>query len=126
MNGHSQIIGHTLRRKCSLWNSVSSDGAARGNIRIDGVSVGFQRLFLAVNLLKLIGCVRYNGVCMGSIAALIGVSLKLPRHQCAILSDRRLYVTSNRMTHSRAGQRLFPGNLHTDASSAHLGAEERI
>ena len=126
MNGHSQIIGHTLRRKCSLRNSVTSHGAARGNIRIDSVSVGFQRLLVVVNLLELIGCVCHNGVGVRSVTALVGVCLQLSRYQRSILSHCRLHVQLDGMTHSRAGQRLFPGNLHTDASSAHLGAEERI
>ena len=126
MNGRGQVIRHTFRRKCRLRNSVSSHGAARGNVCIDGICVGLQCFLIVINLLKLIGCVCHNRMSMGRVTALVGIRLKFSRHQRAVLFDSRLHMAFNGMAHSRAGQSLFPGNLHTDAPSAHLGAEERI
>ena len=103
----------------------TSHGAARGNVCIDSVSVGLQRFLLVINLLKLIGCVCHNGMSMGSVTALVGICLNF------LATSVPSFLTAAFTWHLMAWRTLVQARVsslkfHTDAPSAHLGAEERI
>ena len=113
------IIHKRFKGKIRLRNPIRAHSSCGNMIGKHGVRFGNDSLFRRIELLKLVGGIRGNGVSVRSVTALCGVAEHFARNEPAVrLPHCCLHVEFHCMARAGTHKGLFPRNGQLYAPSA--------